>query len=248
MAPMSADDGAPRELDTLHDVDAAATGGAASAFAVGGFAERYERGEPLGAGGMGVVQAWRDRATGREVAMKTIRASGAALRFAREARVQAQLVGALGLAWSARFRYKRGMDEAVLSIAPVTEADLAAIDAYLAARSDTCMFLRSNLRDAGLSWTPPHGAPLQAQYVVGRRASEVFGVAAHGWNGHVLIQADACPGELAEAAVRHSGRPVAGLVGPADVAQFKVDTEFRSKTECRLGDQCVLDVFSPHGR
>jgi hypothetical protein len=70
MAPMSADDGAPEELDTLHDVDAAATGGAASAFAVGGFAERYERGEPLGAGGMGVVQAWRDRATGREVAAR----------------------------------------------------------------------------------------------------------------------------------------------------------------------------------
>jgi predicted GNAT family acetyltransferase len=78
------------------------------------------------------------------------------------------------------------------------------------------MFLRSNLRDAGLSWTPPHGAPLQAQYVVGRRAGEVIGVAAHGWNGHVLIQADACPGELAVAAVRHSGRPVAGLVGPAN--------------------------------
>jgi serine/threonine-protein kinase len=94
MAAMSADDGAPGELDTLHDVDDDATGGAASAFAVGGFAERYERGEPLGAGGMGVVQAWRDRATGREVAMKTVRAPdapGAALRFAREARVQAQL-------------------------------------------------------------------------------------------------------------------------------------------------------------
>jgi serine/threonine-protein kinase len=43
---------------------------------------------------LGVVCAWRDRATGREVAMKTIRGPGeatAALRFAREARVQAQL-------------------------------------------------------------------------------------------------------------------------------------------------------------
>jgi len=44
---------------------------------------------------MGEVHAWRDRATGREVAMKTIRGGRrdaiAALRFAREARVQAQL-------------------------------------------------------------------------------------------------------------------------------------------------------------
>jgi GNAT superfamily N-acetyltransferase len=75
------------------------------------------------------------------------------------------------------------VDEAALSIAPVTDADPAAVDAYLAARSDTCMFLRSNLRDAGLSWTLPRGAPLQAQHVVGRRGGEVIGVAAHGWNG-----------------------------------------------------------------
>jgi serine/threonine-protein kinase len=91
---MSADHGSLGDLETINDIDAAAVGGAASAFAVGGFAQRYQCGEPLGAGGMGVVQAWRDRATGREVAMKTIRGPGevmAARRFAREARVQAQL-------------------------------------------------------------------------------------------------------------------------------------------------------------
>lgn len=94
MRAMSADHGSLGDLDTITDIDGAATGGAVSAFAVGGFAQRYRRGEPLGAGGMGVVQAWRDRATGREVAMKTIRGPGedaAARRFAREARVQAQL-------------------------------------------------------------------------------------------------------------------------------------------------------------
>jgi serine/threonine-protein kinase len=91
---MSADHGSLEDLETIKELDAAATGEAVTAFAVGGFAQRYLRGEPLGAGGMGVVQAWRDRATGREVAMKTIRGPGeatAARRFAREARVQAQL-------------------------------------------------------------------------------------------------------------------------------------------------------------
>lgn len=91
---MSVDHGSLGDLETINDVDAATPGGAASAFAVGGFTQRYQRGEPLGAGGMGVVHAWRDRATGREVAMKTIRGPDevtAARRFAREARVQAQL-------------------------------------------------------------------------------------------------------------------------------------------------------------
>ena len=40
MAPISADDGAPGELDTLHEVDSATTGETASAFAVGGLAGR----------------------------------------------------------------------------------------------------------------------------------------------------------------------------------------------------------------
>lgn len=94
MRVMSADDGSLGELETINDIDAATSGGAVGAFAVRGFVERYQRGEPLGAGGMGVVHAWRDRATGREIAMKTIRGpseSMAARRFAREARVQAQL-------------------------------------------------------------------------------------------------------------------------------------------------------------
>ncbi|MGN6110517.1 MAG: protein kinase domain-containing protein [Kofleriaceae bacterium] len=67
----------------------------AGAFAARGFAARYQRTRALGVGGMGEVHAWRDRATGREVAIKTIRSDRhdavVAQRFAREARVQAQL-------------------------------------------------------------------------------------------------------------------------------------------------------------
>jgi serine/threonine-protein kinase len=91
----SADDGSLGELSTLHDINGTSAGGSATAFAVGSFAQRYDRRDELGAGGMGEVHAWRDRATGREVAMKTIRGGSrdaiATVRFAREARVQAQL-------------------------------------------------------------------------------------------------------------------------------------------------------------
>jgi eukaryotic-like serine/threonine-protein kinase len=62
----------------------------------GSFAGRYERGDLLGAGGMGEVYLSRDRRIGRGVAMKLIRATHAErssirARFEREARVQAQL-------------------------------------------------------------------------------------------------------------------------------------------------------------
>src|SRR2546423_14918994 len=56
---------------------------------------RYSPGERLGAGGMGEVRAAADRVTGRVVAVKTVRAdqigAQALRRFAREARIQAQL-------------------------------------------------------------------------------------------------------------------------------------------------------------
>jgi serine/threonine protein kinase len=56
---------------------------------------RYAAGERIGVGGMGEVRAAADRATGRVVAVKTVRADQvgpqALRRFAREARIQAQL-------------------------------------------------------------------------------------------------------------------------------------------------------------
>ncbi len=59
------------------------------------FTERYEHRTLLGEGGMGAVDLFRDRAIGREVAIKRIRpeaSSPSALsRFVREARVQGQL-------------------------------------------------------------------------------------------------------------------------------------------------------------
>src|SRR5690348_7002289 len=101
-------------------------------------------------------------------------------------------------------------------IAIAGEIDRAALEAYLVTRTDSSMLLRGNLREAGLAWTPPAGERLQAQFAIARDGAAVIGVAAHCWNGNLLVQADAHAGELAVAVVQHSGRPVAGLLGPAD--------------------------------
>ena len=93
-------------------------------------------------------------------------------------------------------------------------ADAAAMRAFLAPRAPTSMFLLSNSRAAGLV---DEGKPFQATYVGAFVADELVGLAAHCWNGMLLVQTPpelAC--ELATTAVARSGRALAGFSGPAD--------------------------------
>jgi len=91
--------------------------------------------------------------------------------------------------------------------------DEAPLDTFLARHADTSMFLRSNARSAGLT---DRGEPMQATYVAALDGGRIAGVAAHCWNGMVLVQApdggDA--GVVAREAVRRSGRTVTGFSGP----------------------------------
>jgi len=83
--------------------------------------------------------------------------------------------------------------------------DEAALDTFLARHADTSMFLRSNARSAGLT---DRGQPMQATYVAALEGGRIAGVAAHCWNGMVLVQAPEGGHAAAAAleAVRRSGR------------------------------------------
>src|SRR6266404_506434 len=75
------------------------------------------------------------------------------------------------------------------------------------------MFLRSNARSGGLT---DRGQPMQATYVAVLDGERIRGVAAHCWNGMVLVQApDAADAPaVAREAVRRSRRTVTGFSGP----------------------------------
>ncbi len=75
------------------------------------------------------------------------------------------------------------------------------------------MFLRSNARSAGLT---DRGQPMQATYVAALDGERIRGVAAHCWNGMVLVQAPdaADAAAVAREAVRRSRRTVTGFSGP----------------------------------
>jgi ribosomal protein S18 acetylase RimI-like enzyme len=91
--------------------------------------------------------------------------------------------------------------------------DEAALDTFLARHADTSMFLRSNARSAGLT---DRGQPMQGTYVAAQDGERIRGVAAHCWNGMVLVQAPdpADAAAVAREAVRHSRRTVTGFSGP----------------------------------
>jgi GNAT superfamily N-acetyltransferase len=82
---------------------------------------------------------------------------------------------------------------------------------FLRAHADSSLFLLGNLRAAGLADT---GAAYSATWVASFDGPSVAGVAAHCWNGVLLLQAPRDFAPLARAAVSASGRPLAGLSGP----------------------------------
>jgi GNAT superfamily N-acetyltransferase len=91
--------------------------------------------------------------------------------------------------------------------------DESALEAFLIRHADFSMFLRSNSRAAGLVY---EGKPLQAHYVAAFDGDRIVAVAAHCWNDMLLVQAPVDVVGVARAAVAQSGRPVAGLSGPAE--------------------------------
>lgn len=114
-----------------------------------------------------------------------------------------------------------------MRIRQLVPEDASRMEAFLATHRDSSMFLRANARRAGLAY---QGKPFQATYVGAFQDGEVVGVVAHGSNGMLLIQAPEFAGELAQACVSGSRRPVAGVAGPlAQVEQatasLQVDVE-----------------------
>jgi uncharacterized protein len=93
-------------------------------------------------------------------------------------------------------------------------ADEPAMRAFLMPRAASSMFMLSNSRVAGLV---DEGKPYQATYAGAFDGDGLAGVAAHCWNGMVLVQA---PHELVQDLVRFavakSHRAIAGFSGAAD--------------------------------
>ncbi len=92
----------------------------------------------------------------------------------------------------------------------LTAGDEERLDAFLREHADSTLFLRSNLRAAGIV---DGGRPLQATYAAWVEDNKVQGVVSHAWNGNLIFQAREHAAELARAASASSKRLVKGLIG-----------------------------------
>lgn len=95
----------------------------------------------------------------------------------------------------------------------LTPTDESLLETFLASHRDSSMFLRANARRAGLAYG---GEEYQAVYAAAFRDDRMIGVAAHCWNGMMLLQAPEQIADLVRACVDWSRRPVTGLAGPLE--------------------------------
>jgi len=85
------------------------------------------------------------------------------------------------------------------------------LERFLAAHPDGGQLLRANLNRGGIEY---RGAPYQATYAASFNRGAVTSVAAHCWNGMLLLRADEAAERVARRALAASGRPLTGLLGP----------------------------------
>ena len=101
----------------------------------------------------------------------------------------------------------------VTNLRLLTPLDEPLLEEFLASHRDSSMFLRGNLRRAGLAY---EGKPFQAIFAAAFQGGRLIGVAAHCWNGMVLVQAPEHTGEVTVACVEASRMKVTGFSGPLD--------------------------------
>jgi len=97
------------------------------------------------------------------------------------------------------------------AIRRLSPRDRPVLDAFLDRHRASSMFLRANAFHSGLEDGPE---PFRGLYMGAFDGDALTDVAAHYWNGNIVLQAPTRPVELALAVARESGRPVNGLLGP----------------------------------
>ncbi|MEA5573457.1 GNAT family N-acetyltransferase [Calothrix sp. UHCC 0171] len=90
--------------------------------------------------------------------------------------------------------------------------DEAILEAFLIKHATSSMFLRSNLCAVGLK---NNGQPFQGKYAAAIADGQIVAVAAHYWNGMIILQAPAHLESVVTSCLELEKRGIFGITGPA---------------------------------
>jgi uncharacterized protein len=96
------------------------------------------------------------------------------------------------------------------------EGDESLLLSFLEKHLESSVFLVSNAERGGLV---DRGEALQATYAANLVDGAITAVAAHGWNGNLLVQGDRGLEPAAHLATTTTGRDIRGIVGPLGLVQ-----------------------------
>lgn len=117
-------------------------------------------------------------------------------------------------------------------------ADRPAVERFLAAHPLTTLFLRNNLAAAGLE---DGDQPYRGRWAAGFQAGEVVAVAAHFWNGNLILEAPRDLAAVVRCALTPGGRrPLAGILGPYEQAVAALAALGRAGAPRRLDSRQTL--------
>jgi RimJ/RimL family protein N-acetyltransferase len=124
-----------------------------------------------------------------------------------------------------------------VSVRVLLADDSAALETFLRRHADSSMFLRSNLRMAGIV---DRGETYHGTYVAAFEGGTMVGAIANSWSGMVLIQAPAHLDALVPALRQATDRPVSGFAGPADQVNAARRLFGMARRPSRIDDREIL--------
>lgn len=106
---------------------------------------------------------------------------------------------------------RRGRMTVVATVRVLGPGDEKALEEFLRRYAESSMFLRANVRAAGIV---DRGGRYQGTYAAALDGDRVVAVACHSWRGALILQAPERLAAVVRCAVERSGRKIAGLIGP----------------------------------
>ncbi|BAT53818.1 GCN5-related N-acetyltransferase [Nostoc sp. NIES-3756] len=115
--------------------------------------------------------------------------------------------------------------------------DESLLENFLLQHVNTSMFLRSNWREGGLN---NEGGRFQGTYVAAIEDDKIVAVAAHYWNGMIVVQAPVYLAEVAQAVMEQSDLFISGIAGPATQVEATKQALGLGNQPTQLDEQEIL--------